>query len=1130
MLGPVFSIGGQETDMTQLESHHEDQRVGSTQFDRSIHLALWLSAAVVLAYVISLVIRSTGSSSALVDGWGVAAFELSMGALCLARYFEPTWQSNSSVAKSFPLVLGAACIAWALGDLVLTIESIGGVTPPVPSVNDVFYILFFPLTYASLMMLSRRGRSGSLVTTALDGLVVGLGVASISAAYFFSDIAKAAGGSQLSAAVNMVYPTGDLLLLALALGAMAVLPKEYRKFLGTFCLAMVFNAVGDMFNLVQPDSKIGHVANGAAWPIALLMLAVACWIQPAQVPKMAVEKTTGFMLPALAALAGMFILVSATIGNVGKAGVGLATATLLVAGIRLTLTSREGQALKSARFRSLIDNARDIIVVTEADFEVVYITPSSERVLGYVPTSFLGLQLTDFVHPDDTETVTAALRHLAVGSGETAAFEVRMRHQHGSWRTISWTGNNLLADPSVGGYVLNGSDVTEVRQATEDLADARDHALTASKAKSQFLSTMSHEIRTPMNGVIGLTELLLATDLDRDQEELASGVRVSAENLLVIINDILDFSKIEAGKLELDETVICVRTVVDDVGRILAGAAQGKDIELLIDVAPDMPTALVGDGVRIQQVLLNLGSNAVKFTAAGDVVIRVSVLNENSERVALRFEVVDMGIGIAEEDKERLFRPFAQADSSTTRRFGGTGLGLTISRQLVDLMGGNLGLVSAPDEGSTFWFELSLGRTEALPPAVTFGDPVSLAGKHALIVDDNATNRKILRQQFHSWGVEVDEAVDGFQALQLVADAAARGWPYNLGVIDLNMPGMDGIELAQILKADPTCPPIALYLLSSSGQRMAPAETHLRGFEASLTKPVRSSELFDCLITGGTGGREGELSKVGAQKAPEAETVMKGTILLVEDNTMNQLVGSKVLTKLGYRFEIANNGIEAVRAVEARHFEAILMDCQMPEMDGYDATRAIRRLEGTSRNTPIIAMTAGAMVGDREACLDAGMDGYITKPVRMETVGAVLDEWIMRPTAQVSELSAEPTPTTTLPDPIDSSQIELLRSLDDGAGAVFGEIVEQYLAQTAEGRVDLLRIAIEGDARALEQTAHTIKGASANVGAHALAAVCAELEMRARSEELENTASLVEQFDREFNRARDALTLLSARA
>jgi signal transduction histidine kinase/DNA-binding response OmpR family regulator len=976
------------------------------------------SSVLVVAFLVSLLVRRAGSYSTPVDGWGVDLFELSMGALCVLRYFDRPWRSTQSAVSAFPLVLGVACISWSLGDVALTIESLGGASVPTPSVADGFYIAFFPICYLSFMMLIRRGNGRSLVATSLDGLIAGLAVATLTAAFLFDAVLRATGGGDLSTATSVAYPVGDVLLLALAIGALAVLSRDYRRFFAIAAIAMAVNASGDMFNLLQPNSKVGYVTNAVVWPISLLMLAIAAWVQPAHANNLTSEyaldaqtasmgKRARFVLPALGASAGMIVLITASLGHAGRPAVALATGTLLLAGVRLVLTVREAQS----------------------------------------------------------ETYRAAVQLIA----------------------------------------------------------ARDEALMASKAKSEFLSTMSHEIRTPMNGVIGLTELLLETQLDADQLELAAGVKVSAENLLVIINDILDFSKIEAGKLDLEETALSVQRVADDVGRILAETAHAKGIELLVDVHPDVPATLIGDGVRIQQVLLNLGANAVKFTSAGEVVIRVSLRSETMQRVALRFDVVDQGIGIAEEDQQRLFRAFAQADSSTTRKFGGTGLGLAICRQLVELMGGQLGLVSALGEGSTFWFELSLRRAdgELVPEAES--TPLSLAGKRALIVDDNATNRRILSQQLLSWGVEPVEAEDGLQALAHAGVAAQAGKAFDIGVIDLNMPDMDGIELAGILKADPETASTILFLLSSSGERLGAAESHLKGFADSLTKPVRQSELFDCLISGlNSNLRSRRVTEPITDPQPNQE--MMGMILLVEDNKMNQLVSTKLLSKLGFSYDIANHGGEAVRAIGVREYDAILMDCQMPEMDGYEATAEIRRIEGTARHTPIIAMTAAAMEGDRERCLAAGMDDYITKPVRLEAVAAVLQRWTAPAAPEGAAIDQE---TVSLddgvPDPLDPSQLDLLRSLDDGEGMVLDEIIREYLVQAEEGRGELARIVEVGDSRALEHAAHSLRGASANIGATALAGVCAEMELQGRLEQLDATARLMEQFDAEFQRVRYAL-------
>ena len=958
-----------------------------------IRWCLGVGAALVLAYIVSLIVRTAGSNSTAVDGWGVVLLEFTMGILCITRYFEGSWRTSDPVARLLPLTIGLACISWALGDLALTVESLGGATPSVPSVADAFYVGFFPLCFVSFALLIRRGNRSSLAATTLDGMIAGLGVAALSAAFVVAAVIRVTGDGSLAAATNLAYPFGDVLLLALAVGGLLVLPRGFRPFFGVVCVALAANAVGDTFNLLQPASKLGYVANGAAWPISLTLIAVAVWILPPKVQRPGSDRIAGFALPAFGAAISMGILAVASFGHIGRPAIALATITLLVAMVRLALTVREAHGLKTARFRSLIDKTWDLIAVIEGDLRIAYITPSSGRVLGYEPSELEGQLFTDFVHPDDVPAVRSRLAGLRVENAESTVFEVRMRHVNGEWRTIDWNAADLLEDPSVNGYVLNGGDVTEARQAAEDLVAARDAALVASRTKSEFVSTMSHEIRTPMNGVIGLTELLLQTQLSEDQIELASGVKVSAESLLVIINDILDFSKMEAGKLDIEESELDLRGVIDDVGRILAGTAHAKGIELLIDVHPDVPSSLLGDGTRIRQVLLNFGSNAVKFTSEGEVVIRVRVLHGSPDRVALHFDVVDTGLGIDPADQERLFSAFAEADSSTTRKFGGTGLGLTISRQLIELMGGKLGLTSAPGEGSTFWFELSLRRTDELASLERDADPRTLSGQRALVVDDNATNRRILRQQLLSWGVEAVEAADGYQALEIAMTAAIDGKAFDLGVVDLNMPGMDGIELASALKADPTTSETMLFLLSSSGHRLDAAESHLTGFAASLTKPVRSSELFDCLITSLNSGPALVPMTVPADARSQI-TEDAGMILLVEDNRVNQLVGSKVLESLGYRYTIANNGLEAVDAVQSGSYDAILMDCQMPEMDGYEATAAIRQLDGSVGLTPIIAMTAAAMEGDREKCIAAGMDDFITKPVRVDAVSTALKRWV----------------------------------------------------------------------------------------------------------------------------------------
>jgi two-component system, sensor histidine kinase and response regulator len=791
---------------------------------------------------------------------------------------------------------------------------------------------------------------------------------------------------------------------------------------------------------------------------------------------------------------------------------------------------------QSSRFRSLVTNAFDIICVADAAGNVTYASPSTERVLGYPAVDLLGRSVLDLVHPDDRPVVVSRMAEGVAEPGATIEITGRMRHADGAWRDMEGSATNLIGDPTVRGFVLNGRDVTDAHRATADLAVARDDALGATRAKSEFLAMMSHEIRTPMNAVIGLTGLLLDTSLTSEQHEYADGVKVSAENLLVIINDILDFSKIEAGKIEIESVSLDISVVADQVGRIVAESAQTKGLELLVDCAPDVPTELLGDPVRVQQVLLNLASNAIKFTAHGEVVLRVRHVGTEHRRAMIRFEVIDTGIGVAPADQARLFAPFQQADSSTTRRFGGTGLGLAISRQLVELMGGTLGLTSAPDEGSTFWFELSLAQPDQERSAEDPPSRAALDGRRALIVDDNVTNRLILRKHFHAWGIELEEAGDGGDAIDVARRVAGEGRPFDFAILDMNMPGIDGLELARRLRSEPVTEAIMLFLLSSSGERLSASEQESRGLAGSLTKPVRVSELLDCLMTGLAGPPipPGAPAQGGETASPS----VNGRVLLVEDNPMNQRVASRILERLGHTYDIVANGRLAVEAAASSRYDAILMDCQMPEMDGYAATAAIRELEGQQRRTPIIAMTAAAMDGDREACLAAGMDDYIRKPVRPDVLGDSLRRWITTSVASratgagaedasaVNDGSVAASEPTEVVEGLDPDRVATLRALDDGAGLLLAELVSQFAAQLGTSMVKLADAADRRDAATLASEAHLLKGAAANLGADTVVEIGANVERAAKDGQLESVAPLLGRLDAEINRLRSALEQL----
>ncbi|MGZ4457276.1 MAG: response regulator, partial [Nocardioides sp.] len=532
------------------------------------------------------------------------------------------------------------------------------------------------------------------------------------------------------------------------------------------------------------------------------------------------------------------------------------------------------------------------------------------------------------------------------------------------------------------------ASVSQREQAGNELASARDDALAASRAKSEFLATMSHEIRTPLNGVIGLSELLGRTELTPHQRRLAQGVDQAGRTLLSLVNDILDLSKIEAGRLDLEEVDFDPRLVLEQSVGLVAERASGKQVELVVSTGSAMPSMVRGDPVRFGQVVTNLVSNAVKFTHQGEVVVRA-----DGEGDTVRVEVRDTGIGIEPEVRDRLFRAFSQADSSTTREYGGTGLGLAISKRIVEAVGGEIGVESQVGVGSTFWFTAPFAPAVATNPPSEAALREAVTGLRVLVVDDNATNRFIMTEQLQAWGVHVVAVDSAYDALVELDAAARRAAPYDVALLDYMMPGADGEQLARIIRSEERHRGLRLALLSSALEG-DPEWLTDAGIESFLSKPVLPSRLLDLLAT--LGGRL-DPAQVAAPAVPRPQPgVVRGRLLVAEDNPINQMVAEGVLRRLGYDLLIVENGAAAVAALadDPDGFDAILMDCQMPVMDGFDATRAVRAMRGDGGRIPIIAMTAATTAEERERCLEAGMDDFLSKPVVPDLIEAALDRWV----------------------------------------------------------------------------------------------------------------------------------------
>jgi two-component system sensor histidine kinase/response regulator len=1026
---------------------------------------------------------------------GLAAVLSVLAGVRLWRPPRPTgWYLLAAGLAMFSVADGM----WFFYDAVLHREV------PDPSVIDIVYLSAYPLLAWGLVSLARAGHPGRSWGLLLEGGIFGMATFAVGWAFLVEPALGDAEG--LAGWVYVAYPVADVVLLGVLAGtAFGAITRGRTWSYGLLVAGVASQLVGDIVFAVLEKAEgyqPGHWVD-LAWLMSYGLLALAALDPSMQRLTSAGDHALRRFGPGrlvavgLAAIAGPSALMLRQAPGVREfvfVAVITGMAALVLGRFLALIREREAAEVSlgwsEVRLQQLVRSSSDVIAILDAGGHLVYANPAADR---YLPPAS-EVDLLTLIHPDDHPRISDQLAGAGAWTDGEQRDQFRLQALDGTWRDVESIWRNLLDDPAVNGIVVNLRDVSERKRLEQE---ALDQAREKSRMKSAFLANMSHEIRTPMNGVLGMAGLLLDTDLDATQHDYALMLADSAESMVDIINDILDFSKIEAGKLDIEQREFDLRPLLEGVLGTLALRAYERGLELVGDFAPDLPAVVRGDRLRVRQVLSNLVVNALKFTTTGDVIVRVRVEGRN-----LHFEVEDTGIGIHPADCARLFEPFEQADASTTRIYGGSGLGLAICTQLVDLMGGEIGVTSQLGRGSVFWF------TVPCEPGGTPADPVPeptlpVNGLRVLVVSGHYAQRGAVVGLLRASEVHAVGLADGATALGMLRTEA----PFDVVVVDVDAGSMSQGELLSAIRRDASLQSLRTLALTPPGRT---SDTGAYGFDGWVTKPPRRATLLEALTLGA-----GDHNPVSESHPPALATAAGAgrRVLIVEDNEVNQRVAAALVERLGYVATVVGDGLAALDALDRHPYDVVLMDCQMPRMDGYEATTEIRRREG-DHHTPIIAMTASAMASERDRCIAVGMDDHLPKPIRRDALEAVLDRWVEPAQGEVDHADGR----------VDEGKLaEVLNMAPAGKPAAPPQVLQLFLDETAN-RLNRIRDALaSGDVDAAARAAHSLQGASGLFGARRLGSLGAQVETACARADVHAAETLLPELHSEFEAFRSFL-------